>query len=64
MSSTTLHGKSADWDWIAWFQWILANAIGEMVELGGTLVIGGLLLLNAQNSIHLALLSYCYFSYL
>jgi hypothetical protein len=29
---------------------MLANAIGETVGLGGTLVIGGLLLLNAQKT--------------
>ncbi len=38
------------WDWKLWFQWILANAVGETVGLGGTLLIGGLLLLNAQKT--------------
>ncbi len=50
MSSTTMQDTRADWDWNVWFQWILANAIGETVGLGGTLVIGGLLLLNAQET--------------
>ena len=50
MSSTTIQGKRAGWDWNVWFQWILANAVGETVGLGGTLVIGGLLLLNAQKT--------------
>ncbi len=50
MSSTTIQETSADWNWNIWFQWVLANAIGETVGLGGTLVIGGLLLLNAQKT--------------
>jgi len=48
MSSTTMKDTRAGWDWNVWFQWILANAVGETVGLGGTLVIGGLLLLKAQ----------------
>jgi len=50
MSSTTIHKTSTGWDWKLWFQWILANAVGETVGLGGTLLIGGLLLLNAQKT--------------
>ncbi len=50
MSSTAMHETRAGWDWNVWFQWILANAIGETVGLGGTLVIGGLLLFNAQTT--------------
>lgn len=50
MSSTTMHATKAGWDWNVWFQWILANAVGETVGLGGTLVIGGLLLFNAQET--------------
>src|SRR5437763_13953993 len=50
MSSTTMKDTRAGWDWNVWFQWILANAVGETVGLGGTLVIGGLLLLNAQKT--------------
>jgi hypothetical protein len=50
MSSATLQKTRAGWDWNVWFQWILANAIGETLGLGGTLVIGGLLLLNAQKT--------------
>ena len=50
MSSTTIQGNRAGWDWNVWFQWILANAVGETVGLGGTLVISALLLLNAQKT--------------
>ncbi len=50
MSSTTMKDTRAGWDWNVWFQWILANAVGETVGLGGTLVIGGLLLLNVQET--------------
>jgi hypothetical protein len=50
MSSTTIQQRRAGWDWNVLFQWILANAIGETVGLGGTLVIGGLLLFNAQKT--------------
>jgi len=50
MSSTTIQEKKAGWDWNVWLQWILANAVGETVGLGGTLVIGGLLLVNAQET--------------
>jgi hypothetical protein len=51
MSSTKMQETRTGWDWNVWFQWILANAVGETVGLGGTLVIGGLLLLNAQKTI-------------
>src|SRR5437763_7769692 len=51
MSSAIMKDTRAGWNWNVWFQWILANAIGETVGLGGTLVIGGLLLLNAQKTI-------------
>jgi hypothetical protein len=51
MSSTTMQETRTGWDWKLWFQWILANAVGETVGLGGTLLIGGLLLLNAQQTI-------------
>ncbi len=50
MSSITTQETRAGWNWNVWLQWILANAIGETVGLGGTLVIGGLLLMNAQQS--------------
>jgi len=50
MSSATMQKTKASWDWNIWFQWILANAIGETVGLGGTLVISGLLLVNAQKT--------------
>ena len=50
MSGTKKQETRTGWDWNVWFQWILANAVGETVGLGGTLVIGGLLLLNAQKT--------------
>ncbi len=50
MSSTTIQESRTGWDWKLWFQWILANAVGETVGLGGTLLIGGLLFLNAQKT--------------
>ncbi len=50
MSSTAMQETRAGWDWNIWLQWILANAVGETVGLGGTLVIGGLLLVNAQET--------------
>ena len=50
MTSTTMHETKTSWDWNVWFQWILANAVGEMLGLGGTFVIGGLLLLNVQST--------------
>lgn len=50
MSSTTMQETRASWDWKLWFQWILANAVSETVGLGGTLLIGGLLLVNAQQA--------------
>ncbi len=51
MSSTTIQETRTGWDWKLWFQWILANAVGETVGLGGTLLIGVLLLLNAQKTV-------------
>ncbi len=51
MSSTTMQDIRTSWDWKVWFQWILANAVGETVGLGGTLLVGGLLLLNAQKTV-------------
>ena len=50
MSSTARQEIRAGWDWNVWLQWILANAVGETVGLGGTLVIGALLLMNAQEA--------------
>src|SRR5512142_513727 len=50
MSRTAMQETRTGWDWKVWLQWILANAVGETVGLGGTLVIGGLLLVNAQET--------------
>ena len=50
MSSATMQKTRTGWDWKLWFKWILANAVGETVGLGGTLLIGGLLLLNVQKT--------------
>lgn len=50
MSIATVQETRTGWDWKLWFKWILANAVGETVGLGGTLLIGGLLLLNAQKT--------------
>lgn len=51
MSNTTVQETRAGWDWKLWVQWLLANAVGETVGLGGTLLISGLLLMNAQQTI-------------
>ena len=50
MSSTAMQETRAGWNWNVWWQWILANALGETVGLGGTFVIGGLLLANEQQT--------------
>jgi hypothetical protein len=50
MANTMMQETKAGWEWNVWFQWILANAIGETIGLGGTFVIGGLLLLNVQKT--------------
>jgi len=39
------------WDWKLWFQWILANAFGEAVGLGGTVVVFALLFIYAEKTI-------------
>ncbi len=51
MSSTIVQKTSAQWEWKIWFQWILANAIGETVGLGTSLLIGVLLLVQAEPTI-------------
>jgi hypothetical protein len=51
MSSTTMQEKRTNWDWKLWFQWILANTVAETVGLGGTLLIGILLLSNAEKTV-------------
>lgn len=51
MSSTTIQETRSSWDWKLWFQWILANTVAETVGLGGTLLIGILLLSNAEKTV-------------
>jgi hypothetical protein len=51
MSSTTMQETRTSWDWKLWFQWILANTVGETVGLGGTLLLGILLLSNAEQTV-------------
>jgi hypothetical protein len=51
MSSTIVQKTSTQWEWKLWLQWILANAIGEVVGLGGTVLIGVFLLVNAVPTI-------------
>lgn len=51
MSSTTMRETRTSWDWKLWFQWILANTVAETVGLGGTLLIGILLLSNAEKTV-------------
>jgi len=34
------HGAQVRWDWNLWFRWVLANAIGEVVGLGASAVVG------------------------
>jgi hypothetical protein len=51
MSSALLQKTSTHWDWRLWFQWILANTVAETVGLGGTLLIGVFLLVQAEKTI-------------
>ena len=51
MSSTIVQKTGTQWEWKLWLQWILANAIGETVGLGTTILIGAFLLVNAQPTI-------------
>jgi uncharacterized protein with PQ loop repeat len=55
MSSTTMQETRANWDWKLWFQWVLANTVAETVGLGGTLLIGFLLLSNAEKTMGIVL---------
>lgn len=48
MSSTIAQKTSTSWEWRIWWQWVLANAVGEMVGLGTTLLIGAFLLVQAE----------------
>ncbi len=38
------------WNWKLWFQWIVANAFGEAVGLGGTVAVYALLTVYAQQT--------------
>ena len=51
MSSTTLRKPAVSWQWRLWRQWVLANALGETVGLGATLLIGAFLLGQAEPTI-------------
>jgi hypothetical protein len=51
MSSTIVQKTSTQWEWKLWLQWILANAIGETVGLGATLLLGAFLLVQAEPTI-------------
>lgn len=51
MSSTIIQKTDVPWQWKIWWQWIAANAISESIGLGGTLLIGILLLANAEHTI-------------
>jgi len=48
MSSTVLPKTRAPWEWKVWWQWVAANAASETVGLGGTLLLGVLLLAKAE----------------
>src|SRR5579883_359796 len=51
MSSTSLQKTGNRWQWEIWRRWILANAVGETIGLGATLLIGAFLLGSAEKSI-------------
>lgn len=51
MSSSIAQKTNVPWQWKVWWQWIAANAISETIGLGGTLLIGILLLANASQTI-------------
>jgi hypothetical protein len=51
MSSTVIQKTSPSWEWRIWWQWILANAVSETVGLGGTLLIGAFLLVQAEPTL-------------
>src|SRR5437868_14977089 len=51
MSSILLQKTKTRWDWKLWLRWILANATSETVGLGGTLLIGVFLLVQAEPTI-------------
>lgn len=51
MFSTSFQKTGNAWQWRLWWQWILANALGETIGLGTTLQIGAFLRVNAEKSI-------------
>ena len=51
ISSTTVQKTRTGLDWKVWFQWILANTGAETVGLGGILLIGAFLLVQAEPTI-------------
>lgn len=51
MSSAGIQTTNVPWQWRIWRQWIAANAFSETIGLGGTLLIGILLLANAEHTI-------------
>ena len=51
MSSASREKTSNLWQWRLWWQWVLANAVGETVGLGTTLLIGAFLLVQAEPTI-------------
>lgn len=51
MSSASIQMTHVPWQWKIWRQWIAANAVSETIGLGGTFLIGILLLANAEHTI-------------
>lgn len=51
MSDASVEKTSSTWQWNIWWQWIAANAVSETIGLGSTLLIGILLLANAEQAI-------------
>jgi hypothetical protein len=51
MASTTSSKAAAPWQWSLWRQWVLANALGETVGLGATLLAGAFVLVQEKPSI-------------
>src|SRR5690348_5250581 len=43
------HGLSMHWDWGLWLRWVVANASGEAIGLGGTLLFTIFLALTATT---------------
>ena len=45
------HARQVRWDWNVWYHWVLANAVGEGVGLGMTLVIGVIVFSGAEQTV-------------